>query len=60
MWPVYFEHLYIDYQLANISSIGTDMAKARGIPTLSNRRRVHIYIYIYIYINIYTYIYMTL
>ena len=23
MWPAYFEHRYIDYQLANISSTGT-------------------------------------
>ena len=28
MWAAYFEHLYIDYQLAHISSIGTGMVKA--------------------------------
>ena len=30
MPPAYFEHPYIDYQLANIISIGTGMVKARG------------------------------
>ena len=28
MWPAYFLHLFIDYQLANTSSIGTSMVKA--------------------------------
>ena len=27
MWAAYLEHLYIDYQLVNILSIGTGMVK---------------------------------
>ena len=34
MWSAHFEHLYIDYQLANISSISTGRVKARGLASL--------------------------
>ena len=54
MWPAYFAHLYIDYQLANISSIGTGIVKAREMQVSSNKRTGNhtLYIYIYIYIII--------
>ena len=73
MWGAYFEHLYIDYQLANIPSTGTGMIKARGLGSLFKQTYLqshiiykfyfnsYIYIYIYIthiYIHIYIYIYI--
>ena len=57
----YFELHYIDYQLANISSIGTGIAKARGVARSTGNHRLYIYIYIYLYIlfhYIYIYIYI--
>ena len=53
MWPANFGLLYIDYQLVNISRIGTGMVKVRGVASFvkQTHRQSHIInIYIYIYI----------
>ena len=53
IWGAYFEHLYIDYQLANISSIDTGMVKARGFASFFKQTYLCIILYIYIIIYIY-------
>ena len=59
MCPAYFGQIYIDYQLANISSIGSGIVKARGHASFFKQtcrqtgklyiRLIYIYIYIYLY-----------
>ena len=56
MWSAYFEHLYIDYRLASISSIGTGMVNASGVANFfkqTYRRTGNHTLYIFLFQHIY-------
>ena len=51
MWPAHLEDLCVDYQLANISSIGNGMVNARGFSSFFKQmyRQSRIIIYIFFF-----------